>query len=213
MASHAEETGYLMESFPSLEGVGDPDRTASALRKLFDSFLRQVIPNADFTLAQLTRFVESLVRNQRGAGSFIVEPGSWSLISLDEDAPSDVRVDYIFYPTYYAVSLLTLFLHCYPEQAERIKGYKEALHKGLRFAGMRGLLGHGLEAREQREEAVRILMRGEVPEYLVDNVNNYPECRPLLEAILDYAAELEKRIDPEIVRIYIRLSDLKQLLS
>lgn len=208
MTSNDGQTDYLMDSFPPIGKVLDPDRTGAALRRMFDEFVRGTIPNDDYTIARLTRFVRSLVRRQRGVGKFIVKPGSWSLISLNEGAPSDVRVDYVFFPTYYAVSLLTLFLQLYPERVSRIKGYGDVLHKGFLFASMRQLWGHGIEGGEQRDEAVDILMRGGVPEYLRDNANEYPECRPLLDAISDYAKELEKRIDPKIMRMYLRLSSI-----
>ena len=136
------------------------DTVPGALYATLEALSQGRIPNRNYTFSDLEALMKSLVQEQRKPGEFLVWGGSWSLIDIDEHAPSDVRVDLIFFPTYMVVSLMCLFFRRFPERSARIPGFEDALHRGFHFASARNLDGHGIEGGSQRMEAVRILNHG-----------------------------------------------------
>jgi len=76
--------------------------------------------------------------------------------------PADARVDFVMFPTYIAVSILTLFKIRYPDKAKSMEGYDDALRLGYKFATHRRLKGHGYEAQYEKTRALRILDLGGV---------------------------------------------------
>jgi len=188
-----------LEEFPSLtlglDGHEEQwDAVPRGLYTTLEALSQERIPNRKYTLDDLEGLIKSLVQKQRGPGRFLVWGGSWSLIDIDEPAPSDVRVDFIFFPTYMVVSIMSLFWRRFPERAASIPGFQAALHNGCHFASARELQGHGMEGDDQRMEAMRILNMGKVPQYLAEHVDEHPKCRPLYDALIQCKEEIRKRI-------------------
>jgi hypothetical protein len=202
-----------LRSYPSVEvgfsEEGQWDTVPRALYATLEGLSQESIPSQDYTMDDLEGLMKSLIHEQRRPGQFLVWGGSWSLIDIDEPAPSDVRVDLIFFPTYMVVSLMSLFWLRFPERASRIPGFQAALHKGFHFASARNLDGHGMEGDEQRMEAVRILNMGKVPQYLAEYVDEDPKCRPLYNALINCKEEIEE----QIYRVPRTLFSLHQGLS
>ncbi|MFC1876246.1 hypothetical protein ACFL2E_03095 [Thermodesulfobacteriota bacterium] len=147
------------------------------------------IPNSDFLISDLQNLCRSLIVGQRNDLEGI-EQGSWCVAPKGE-MPGDARVDFIFQPSYVAVSILTRFLLDYPELAKEIPNYKDALHKGLHFLTLRKLQGHGYDSTNQMIEAIRILSLGKVPEYLVSNPM---ACPDLLQIVLQIKKDISERM-------------------
>ena len=81
------------------------------------------------------------------------EDGSWGVTDAKK-CDSDIRVCYIYFPTYYATAALmnTDLAENYSEHSQE----KKALAKGLSFAMGRRLRGHGYDATHQMLDALRI---------------------------------------------------------
>ena len=71
--------------------------------------------------------------------------------------------------TFRIIAILARTYFDYPEIANSIPRYKEALIAGLNFCSLRGLQGHEYEGEEGRVEALKILNMGHVPELLEKN--------------------------------------------
>ncbi len=207
----------FLKEFPTISALTEGeysevwDTIPARLYKTLEMLHQERIPNSDYSLGDLERLIKSLILRQTRPGQYIVVGGSWSLIGVDNGAPSDVRVDLVFFPTYMVVSLMTLFWYRYPERAKRLKGFQEALHEGLNFASMRRLFGHGMEGDAQRMTALRILDMGDVFRYLVENVDKYPKCRPLYNVLIDCkkdVAEQYFRVSKEILSLHKSLAIL-----
>ncbi len=114
----------------------------------FDSIkeLYEMMLSANCSNENSRILIEKLLTKQKA-------DGSWSVIERTM-CDSDMRVDYIYFPTYYATAAL-MFADLkvnFPEgSAER-----EALLKGLNFARGRELMGHGFDAMRQMLDALII---------------------------------------------------------
>lgn len=184
-------TPWLKE-FPALDCI-DPcnfDSIVYQMHRMLDDFAYTSVPENGYTIDDLVLFVTSLVKRQNGPGTFITWGGNWSLIPTNEGAPSDVRVALIFFPSYLAVSFLSLFCRRYEKEAVAIPGFFEALHEGLYFITGRKLFGHGMEGDDERHEAVRILLKGEVHHYLLENRITCEKCRALYEELICFKADI-----------------------
>ncbi|MDQ7056678.1 MAG: hypothetical protein Q9M89_09610 [Persephonella sp.] len=159
-----------------------------------DAFAKGEIPSSSYSLYELKRFVQSVVKSQRKADRFFRVDGYWSLLPEGIHMPSDARVDFVYIPTYIAVSILTLFLERFPEEAMTVENYTDALHSGIYFASTRGLRGAGYEAEEGVIEALKILSKGRVLSYLSENVGNDERLRPLYEIISQQLTHYEELV-------------------
>ncbi len=136
------------------------------------------------------KLIKSFVNNQR-ASLGRTKPGSWSLVPNDDGMDSDVRVDFIFIPTYLVTAILSRTLCDYPLMVETIPNYKEALKKGMLFCSYRNLYGHGYERDIGAAEALTILSLGKVPLLLEKNKCLCPE---LYESIKNVANEMKSKL-------------------
>lgn len=164
------------------------------MKKILEKLASNEIPNeSTYTKSDLTNFCKSLITNQRNDLKSI-KPGSWCIVPtevVEEGMPSDARVDFIYFPTYIAISILTRVLIDYPEIAQQIPNYEEVLKKGYKFSTYRKLSGHGYDADLEMIEAIRILSMGKVPEFLASN----PEFSPELFKVLK---EIKRRLEISI---------------
>jgi hypothetical protein len=94
--------------------------------------------------------------------------GSWCLPD-DPHMPSDARVDFMYMPSYIAISWLSLIKQKIPTIAEEIANFESGLIAGLDFSAGRGLEGHGYERVQQLLEAVDILYTGKVFSMMTEN--------------------------------------------
>jgi hypothetical protein len=128
---------------------------------------------------EIEAYCASLIAGQRlSIGRTI--PDSWAVCPDDEGMEADARVDFIFFPTYYAVAFLSRVLFEFPEIAQRFDRFNESLKKGMIFATKRNLQGHGYDADDDFDRAVQILKRGKVPELLAARPELCPELKALL---------------------------------
>ncbi len=181
-----------LKEFPALDVVDyqNPDSVVYQFHRTLDAFASNVIPGSNYTIDELIHFVTSLVKRQNDPGKFITWGGNWSMIPKDVSAPSDVRVGLIFFPSYLAVSFLTLFWYRYKMKAELIPGFFEALHDGYFFITARKLFGHGMEGSLERVEAIRILLKGRVHHYLLEKKSSCEQCQALFEVLVRFKADI-----------------------
>lgn len=170
---------------PKAFTVIDPPRAAAMtravedLRRLLQALAAGHLPGTGYDAADLLNFCRSAVDGQRGSLGR-TKPGSWSVAATDDGMPADARVDFVFTPTYIVVAILTRVLDAFPEAARAIDGYEAALQRGMGFATLRRLQGHGYEAAEGEAEARRILNLGGVASFL----RQHPDFCPALAELL-----------------------------
>ncbi len=125
----------------------------------------------DWWLTRIKDFTTFLLNHQLNfKGSNINVIGAWC-IPEEPRMPSDARVDFLYMPTYLAVSWLSLIKQRYPEIAELFPEFDEAFKKGLNFASNRYLQGHGYDAVRESLIAINYLAMGNTFEF----VRNHPE--------------------------------------
>ncbi|UKJ75402.1 hypothetical protein [Azospirillum brasilense] len=154
-------------------------KAVDGLRRLLEALTSGQAPALGFSDTDLHAFCRSAVTGQRGSLGR-TQPGSWSVAANDAGMPADARVDFVFTPTYIVVAILTSALQRFPRLASDIHGYEDALRRGMEFAMLRGLQGHGVEAVEGAADARRILRLGGVDRFL----RRHPDfCPALAEAL------------------------------
>jgi len=159
--------------------IGEMDRKVRELREVLEELARGRIPAPHYTTADLEHLCGSLVRGHRNDIPRLV-PGSWCVAPSIEGMDSDARVEFVFFPTYLAVAILTRALRGCPGLEERIPGYEKALRGGLAFSALRGLMGHGCGAHPEMMDAVTILETGQVHRYLDEKPDACPGLTKLL---------------------------------
>jgi len=163
--------------------IDEMDRTCADMMDLLNAFAMGKVPNAEYTLTDLQQFCESLVKTQRNDIEGF-KPGSWPLApKVEQDG--EARVDFVFRPTYIAVSILTRFRMKYPDEAKRILGFDDALRQGLKFSTYRNLEGHGTWGRDDVADNLKILELGDVPRHVLQNPSPSPEMAKVLDEYKD----------------------------
>lgn len=115
--------------------------------------------------------------------------GSWSVVET-RACDSDVRVHYIYFPTYYATAaLLRADLW---ESFEDTSAEKRALLNGLEIARGRKLIGHGFDATRQMLEALAIYKNAGVYRWMhrAGNVQ-YDFCDMIHECIAQMKSDVK----------------------
>lgn len=108
--------------------------------------------------------------------------GSWSVID-DYRCDSDIRVVYVYEPTYYATAALIY--------ADLIDDYdmksieKIALLKGLEFAKGRCLCGHGYRATESKINSLEIYKQAGLYQWMKKNENLAKEFCQMIQNIIE----------------------------
>jgi len=159
--------------------IDEMDRKVRELREVLEELAGGGIPGPGYTVADLERLCGSLVRGQRNDIPRLT-PGSWCVAPNIEGMDSDARVEFVFFPTYLAVAIITRALRGCPGLEESIPGYEKALRGGLAFSALRGLMGHGCDARAEMMDAVTILEMGQVDRYLDEKPDACPGLAKLL---------------------------------
>ncbi len=181
-----QEAARLIKRFQQCD-VGDhqgmPDTIAS-MKELLDALDAGTVPNdTDYSLDDLAGCLTSLVEGQRESLGRTM-PGSWAVVPNVDGLDAEMRVEFVFGPTYIATATLARCLCDYPLTALAIPGYREALQTGMLFSAGRNLQGHGYDATAGAIDALGILSLGKVPWLL----HRHPEFCPELKASVDEAA-------------------------
>ena len=145
------------------------------LKEILERLDDNTIFNEDFYSEEsFKKLIQSFVENQRDSLGR-TKSGSWSLVPNDDGMDADVRVDFIFMPTYLVTAILSRILCDYPLLVETIPNYIEVLKKGMHFCSYRDLYGHGYERDVGAAEVLTILSIGKVPLLLEKNADLCPE--------------------------------------
>lgn len=113
---------------------------------------------------RIKKLYEALVSDEGKCRKGLVEEllsmqqkdGSWAVIET-RMCDSDIRVHYVYFPTYYATAAL-ICADLFEEFVEGSKG-RRALMNGLEIAKERSLMGHGFDATRQMLDALAIYKR------------------------------------------------------
>ena len=187
------------------QGESLPEK-ALMLRKELEEFLEDFvsgrIPGKSYTLSDLKAFVRSLIENQREKDRFWRVDGYWSLLPVGKHIPSDARIDFVYIPTYIAVSILTLFLKRFPEEALTIDGYIDSLHSGLYFASTKGLRGFRYEEESGTIEYLKMFSKSGVIKYVFENAEKDERLKPLYEIIVGKLMNYQEHIKEKKPLVY-----------
>ena len=164
--------------------VSQMERINQELEQLLDALYEKQVPGDTFTLEELSVFCNSLI-TQQWDGSLAELEGAWCLQAnpYQPRMPIDAQIDFIHRTTYLAVSTLTYVARTYPEVADAIEGYQEALQKGMRFAAKTKLVGHTYEEAYWLERFIGYFEKGGVIAYLVTKPGFCPQLYTLLSSI------------------------------
>ena len=171
---------------PAFENFND--QLKSILEKLDDN---TIFTENYYSIESFKSLLISFVNNQRDSLGR-TKSGSWSLAPNDDGMDSDVRVDFIFRPTYLVTAILSRTFCDYSELVESIPHYRDSLMKGMLFCSYRNLAGHGYEKDVGTAEALTILSMGKVP-FLLEK--NKDLCPPLYESIQTVTKEMRERLE------------------
>jgi len=118
----------------------------------------------------------------------------WPLIR-DFDVESEIRVDFIYEPTYIMVAILSLVYQEYIDDLRSIskKELEDALRCGLLFSTKRGLLGHGYDCYRGTYNALKIFEKGKVIKLLSKKPDLCPKMYSLLKEIKNWCTEMINR--------------------
>lgn len=141
-------------------GINEEERALNNLKEQYQMMITGKVNNAD-----TKNIVRELLRRQKA-------DGSWSLID-DYRVDSDIRVVYVYLPTYYATAILIKadLMNNFVSEAKE----KKALIKGLEFATGRHFMGHGFDATASLLDTMRIYKQAGVYEWINRNEKNAPK--------------------------------------
>lgn len=155
--------------------ISEETRGLNSLKEMYQKVVTSKLNDAD-----IKSIVKILLEKQK-------PDGSWSLID-DYRVDSDIRVIYVYVPTYYATAILIK-----ADLIEKLTiGEKQLLLRGLEFAKGRHLVGHGFDATASLLEALRIYKQAGVYEWINKNQQIAPEfCEIFHEHIRKFKKYIE----------------------
>ena len=104
------------------------------------------------------------------------EDGSWAVIE-DTKAPSDIKVAYIFTPTYYATAAIMAYMNAGGILNEE---EKVCMEKGLHIAAKRSLNGAGYEAVRSKLNTLSVYKAAGMYEWMKKFGDQYPEFSDMI---------------------------------
>ncbi|MGM9530919.1 gamma-glutamylcyclotransferase family protein [Intestinibacter sp.] len=137
--------------------------------------LLQSIIDGKKTRPEIEEICVSLINEQVKDKSDL--KGFWRIID-DEHMPSDARVDFIYYPTYYATMIMMLGYLMNID--EKVLGFEETLKLGLDACVKTNLSGHGYESIDVKIEVLNLFIKVGLLEFLS---LNYDFCRSFSKMI------------------------------
>jgi len=167
---------------------GYDTRTQDRMMDGMRSSLNQLV-NGQMCVEDAITYITSLIEQQE-------ESGHWSVLP-DWHAPSDVRVMYIYQPTYLATAFLMTFLLRYPSVCYDISGFFDGLSRGLEASAGRNFLG-SFGDEQTRYDVMDLFLRAGLRDFMQAHVEMCPLFSQMIRQIL-----LETRIglDSELVRL------------
>ena len=97
-----------------------------------ETFLN-ILANKEIPDDDITASCESLIDGQRNDIKGL-KKGSWAVSPDIDGMGSDARMDFIFFPTFIAIAILTLVKTDHPALTEGLYGLNSAMKKGYRNA-------------------------------------------------------------------------------
>lgn len=184
------------------------------MESLLIAFSDNNIPNEnDYSVDDLNRYITSLVNGIADKPSGVIY-SCWSVMPIETIADRDARVDFIFMPSHIVTATLSLFQRRFPDLAQTIEGFDQALRDAYRFSAITKFQGAGYDAITHQIRVLDILTLGNVPETINANpLSSVPLAVALYEAKLtllekisqgktqvgfgrtDYTAEFRKMIE------------------
>lgn len=153
-------------------------------------FLRCYEDVPEHLVEEFARFLVAHQRTELDNNDRYKCAGSWA-IPKDIAMPSDARIDYIYFPTYIAVAVLSLVKQDYPKIAKAIKGFDASLKAGLDFASGRDLQGHGYDSLVEALIAMEYLAIGKV----FTLIKNHPDLsRKFVRATHKAVEDIENKL-------------------
>jgi hypothetical protein len=162
-----------------------------AHRIFLENILAGNVPNEEYPLDQLVLYCRSLIDGQR-AGVPGLPDGSWSVSPDPSGVSEEDCMDYHFFPTLIAISLLTLCAGKYPEEIGTLPGLEKALERGYAFILTGNLEGFGFNSLFQQVESILILGSGGCPAWLA----SHPDASPaLVERLREIGQSYKNRLE------------------
>ncbi len=94
--------------------------------------------------------------------------------------PSDARDDFVHLPTYLAIAIISFAISSLDDLAAKIQELETSLRKGLNFAALRRLGGHGYDWLDCRLRALEICKKGKV----LDLLGTRPDLSIAMSSVL-----------------------------
>jgi len=184
------------------------------MESLLIAFSDNNIPNEnDYSIDDLIQYITSLVNGIAHKPSGVIY-SCWSVMPVETIADRDARVDFIFMPSHIVTATLSLFQQRFPDIAQTIEGFDQALKDAYRFSAITKFQGAGYDSVSHQIHVINILTLGNVPATINSNpLLSVPLAVALYEAKLtlmekihlgqtragfgrtDYTAELKRMIE------------------
>ncbi|MBI9099636.1 MAG: hypothetical protein JEY91_14245 [Spirochaetaceae bacterium] len=154
-----------------------------SLRLVLKALSKGLIPHKDYTSEELTAFCKSLISNQE-------KDGSWPVHRPEDEVSEEDEVDFIFFPTQIACSILSYVNQNY--YSPELHGLNEAISRGLKFSISKKLKGYGYNNMFQLLESLIIFIEGSVPELLNKDPRICPSC---YNQLIELKEEIQALLD------------------
>ena len=154
------------------------NREQGAVNRIMDLY-EQVLRTGRNDIDYRAKLLQELLKLQK-------EDGSFSVIS-NYRVDMDIRVAYVYEPTYYATAAMMFIQTCDPSHMREQE--RTALLRGLSFAEGRHLAGHGYEATKQQLQALRIYKDAGLYEWLRQFGDTAPSFASMINGIISHYRE------------------------
>ena len=134
------------------------------------------------TRQETKEYVEKLIHD----GEPLDQQPDWIVWKLDEpeNMPSDARVDFLYMPTYIAAAFMTKAVLLYPEFLEEIPNMRKILQGALLACTGREFAGHGIEAIDDRLNAIKLFLNADMHTFLKQYPNICPDFAKLFNTTM-----------------------------
>lgn len=162
--------------------VKDALQNKSEIRDLLQSII-----NGEKSRQDIEEICVSLINEQVKDETSL--KGFW-MIMKDNFMPKEARVDFIYYPTCYAVMIMIIAYLMNIDS--NIPKFKETLNLGLRACAKTNLSGHGYESMEFKIEILDLFIDAGLLEFMK---LNYNFCRPFSKMIDRTFNDIKNRLN------------------
>jgi len=141
--------------------------------KVFEDIISDMEQNLDFlndtnNKEEVRELCISYIKGQRNDIEGL-KKGSWCVAPNIDGMKGEERADFVYRPTYIAISVLTLIAKKYPDIPDSVENFWEVLKNGYDFASGRNFKGHGYEAESGLRETMKIFKKGGVIDFIKSN--------------------------------------------